>query len=53
MSNAEKEKFSTYPHRKYQKTWKIKDFEKVIHIIHIKKPLLCELLGCEKERMFW
>lgn len=53
MSNAKKEEFSTYPHSNRSKTWKKEDFKKVIHIIHIKEPHLCELLIVEKERMFW
>ena len=47
-SKLNKMEFSTYPHRKQRKTWKNKDFHKVIHIIHIKTCVFGELLPDEK-----
>ena len=47
-SKLNKMEFSTYPHRKQRKTWKNKDFHKVIHIIHIKTYVFGELLRGKK-----
>ena len=52
MSKFEKQEFSTYPHSKYEKTWKTRHFRKVIHIIHTQTGVFCELLLWKKERMF-
>ncbi len=51
-SNAEKEEFSTYPHSNLQKTWKTKDFEKVIHIIHIKILFYVDYVEVKKNACF-
>jgi hypothetical protein len=37
MKKFQKGSFTSYPHKKQKKTWKMLIFFEVIHVIHIKK----------------